>query len=51
MKKKYEKIYLSSFHPLFLDVTKKIFKTTTPYLPNYPVNLNINMGLPQLVIY
>ena len=42
--KKY--IYLL-FIPLFFGCDKEDFQNNNPYLPNYPVNLNINMGLPQ----
>ena len=33
--------------PLFFGCDKEDFQNNNPYLPNYPVNLNINMGLPQ----
>ncbi len=33
--------------PLFFGCDKEDFQNNNPYLPNYPVNLNINMSLPQ----
>ena len=33
--------------PLFFGCDKEEFQNNNPYLPNYPVNLNINMSLPQ----
>ena len=32
---------------LFFGCDKEDFQNNNPYLPNYPVNLNINMSLPQ----
>jgi len=35
------------FIPLLFGCDKEEFQNNNPYLPNYPVNLNINMSLPQ----
>lgn len=33
--------------PLFFGCEKEEFQNNNPFLPNYPVNLTINMSLPQ----
>lgn len=42
--KKYIFLFLIT---LFFGCDKEEFQNNNPYLPNYPVNLNINMSLPQ----
>lgn len=42
--KKYFFIFLI---PFFFGCNKEDFQNNNPYIPNYPVNLSINMSLPQ----
>jgi nitrite reductase/ring-hydroxylating ferredoxin subunit len=42
-----KKYLILLFITSFFGCDKEEFRYNNPYLPNYPVNLNINMNLPQ----